>query len=92
MHSFFNESQKLILGGKRQQGELIYPFRLLFLRTHPFLFLMTEGVSSNVSSAARKGFLISAEGLIEGRVLSHLEMEIGGGRDGDVFTLKERKN
>lgn len=78
--------------GGWQQGELIYPFHLVFLQTHPFLFLMTGGVSSNVSSIARKGFLISAEGFIEGRELSHLEMEIVGRRDGDVFTLKERKN
>jgi len=55
-------------------------------------FLMTEVLSPNVSGTARKGYLVSAEGFSEGRVLSHLELEIVGGKEGDVFTLKVRKN
>lgn len=91
MHSFFNESQKHFVGDSRENFSIhsIYHFY-----EHKLLFLMTEGVSSNVSSTARKGCLISTKGFSEGRVFSHLTMETVGGRDGagDVFTLKERKN
>lgn len=57
-----------------------------------FCFLMLEGVSSKVSSIARKECLINTEGFNEFIVVSHLVIEVGGGRHGDVFTLKEKKN
>lgn len=57
-----------------------------------FCFLILEGVSSKISSIARKACLINAEGFNEFIVVIHLVIEVGGGRHGDVFTLKEKKS
>lgn len=88
---FLMKARNLFQGGETA-GRTFLSIPLIISLNTSFCFLMTEVVSSKVSSTARKGCLISAEAFSEGRVLSHLEMETVGGRDGDVFTLKVRKN